>query len=42
MIGQVAPETTGVEVQLLATVDLGREIPGTEGHQLRTRMVAAG
>jgi quercetin dioxygenase-like cupin family protein len=35
-----APETTGVSTQLLATVDLGPEIPGMEGHQLRMRMVA--
>lgn len=35
----VVPETTGVDVQLLATVDLGPEIPGLEGRQLRMRMV---
>jgi quercetin dioxygenase-like cupin family protein len=36
---QVAPETTGVTVKLLATVDLGPEIEGMVGRQLRTRMV---
>ena len=36
---QVAPETRGVAVELLATVDLGPEIPGMEGRQLRMRMV---
>ena len=36
---QAAPETEGVAVQLLATVDLGSEIEGMEGHQLRMRMV---
>jgi hypothetical protein len=35
----VAPETTGVTVELLATVDLGPEIQGMEGRQLRMRMV---
>lgn len=35
----VAPETKGVDVQLLATVDLGPEIPGMEGRRLRMRMV---
>jgi hypothetical protein len=34
---QVAPEAKGVAVKLLATVDLGPEIPGMEGHQLRKR-----
>jgi hypothetical protein len=33
------PETSGVEVQLLATVDLGQEIEGMEGRQLRMRLV---
>jgi quercetin dioxygenase-like cupin family protein len=33
------PETRGVAVELLATVDLGPEIPGMEGRQLRMRMV---
>lgn len=35
---QVAPETSGVAVELLATVDLGREIVGMEGRQLRMRL----
>ena len=35
----VGPETRGVQVELLATVDLGAEIPGLEGRQLRMRMV---
>lgn len=38
-IEQVAPETKGVAVELLATVDLGPEIEGMEGRQLRMRMV---
>ena len=36
---QVAPPTRGVEVQLLATVDLAGEIEGMEGRALRMRMV---
>ncbi len=36
---QVAPETKGVTVRLLATVDLGPEIEGMAGRQLRMRMV---
>lgn len=36
---QVATETSGVEVQLLATVDLAGEIEGMDGRQLRMRMV---
>jgi len=36
---QVAPEAKGVAVELLATVDLGLEIQGMEGRQLRMRMV---
>ena len=36
---QAAPETNGVAVELLATVDLGPEIEGMDGHQLRMRMV---
>jgi quercetin dioxygenase-like cupin family protein len=36
---QVAQETRGVTVELLATVDLGPEIEGMEGRQLRMRMV---
>jgi quercetin dioxygenase-like cupin family protein len=35
----VAPETRGVTVKLLATVDLGPEIEGMERRQLRMRMV---
>ena len=34
-----APETTGVAVEVLATVDLGPEIEGMAGRQLRMRMV---
>ena len=36
---QVAPETSGVAVELLAAVDLGPEIEGMAGRQLRMRMV---
>lgn len=36
---QVAPETRGVAVKVLATVDLDGEIEGMEGRQLRMRMV---
>jgi len=36
---QVAPETKGVTVKLLAMVDLGPEIEGMAGRQLRMRMV---
>jgi quercetin dioxygenase-like cupin family protein len=36
---QRAPETTGVSVELLGTVDLGPEIAGMVGRQLRMRMV---
>jgi quercetin dioxygenase-like cupin family protein len=36
---QVAPKTNGVAVEVLATVDLGPEIEGLEGRQLRMRMV---
>jgi quercetin dioxygenase-like cupin family protein len=36
---QVAPETRGVTVQTLATVDLAGEIEGMAGHRLRMRMV---
>lgn len=35
----VAPETTGVSVELLAAVDLGPEIEGMAGRQLRMRKV---
>jgi quercetin dioxygenase-like cupin family protein len=34
-----APETKGVAVKLLGTVDLGPEIEGMAGRQLRMRMV---
>jgi len=36
---QVAPETRGVTVELLGKVDLGPEIEGMEGRELRMRMV---
>ena len=36
---QIAPETKGVTVTLLSTVDLGPEIEGMAGRQLRMRMV---
>jgi quercetin dioxygenase-like cupin family protein len=36
---QAAPETKGVTAELLATVDLGPEIEGMAGRQLRMRMV---
>ena len=36
---QMAPETKGVTVKSLATVDLGPEIEGMIGRQLRMRMV---
>jgi quercetin dioxygenase-like cupin family protein len=36
---QVAPETKGVTVTLLTTVDLGPEIEGMAGRQLRMRLV---
>lgn len=36
---QVAPETKGVTVQSLATVDIVPEIEGMAGRQLRMRMV---
>ena len=36
---EVAPETRGVTVQELATVDLAGEIEGLAGHELRMRMV---
>jgi quercetin dioxygenase-like cupin family protein len=35
---QAAPETNGVAVEFLATVDLGPEIEGMAGRQLRMRM----
>jgi quercetin dioxygenase-like cupin family protein len=37
--GQATPETKGVAVALLATADLGPEIEGMAGRQLRMRMV---
>ncbi|KRE89903.1 MULTISPECIES: cupin domain-containing protein [unclassified Arthrobacter] len=36
---EAAPETKGVSVEVLATVDLDGEIEGMEGRQLRMRMV---
>ena len=36
---QRTPETKGVSVEMLATVDLGPEIQGLEGRELRMRMV---
>jgi len=36
---QAAPESKGVTVELLATVDLGPEIEGMAGRQLRMRKV---
>ena len=36
---QTAPETKGVTVKLLAALDLGLEIEGMAGRQLRMRMV---
>jgi quercetin dioxygenase-like cupin family protein len=39
MSNEQAPETKGVTVKLLATVDLGPEIEGMAGRQLRMRMV---
>jgi quercetin dioxygenase-like cupin family protein len=36
---QITPETKGVTVQLLAALDLGLEIEGMAGRQLRMRMV---
>ena len=36
---QVAPDAKGVTVKLLATLDLGTEIEGMAGRQLRMRMV---
>ncbi len=36
---QAAPETKGVMVKLLSVLDLGPEIEGMAGHQLRMRMV---
>ncbi len=36
--GRMAPETRGVTVEVLATIDLGHEIEGMAGRQLRMRM----
>jgi len=36
---RASPQTQGVTVQLLSTVDLGPEIKGMEGRQLRMRLV---
>lgn len=35
---EVVPETQGVSSELLATIDLGPEIEGMEGRQLRMRI----
>ena len=35
---EAVPETRGVTAELLATVDLGAEIEGMVGHQLRMRL----
>jgi hypothetical protein len=35
---QMAPEMKGVSVKLLATIDLGPEIEGMTGRQLRMHM----
>ncbi len=37
MPDEVVPETQGITVELLATVDLGPEIEGMAGRRLRTR-----
>ena len=37
---EVAPESKGVTVKLLGTVDLGPELEGMDGRQLRMRLVA--
>jgi len=39
MSNEQAPKTRGVTVQLLSAMDLGPEIEGMEGRQLRMRMV---
>jgi quercetin dioxygenase-like cupin family protein len=39
MSDEQVPGTRGVSVDLLATVDLGPELQGSEGRQLRMRMV---
>lgn len=37
--GNAKPETTGVKVEQLAAIDLGPEVEGMEGRQLRMRLV---
>jgi quercetin dioxygenase-like cupin family protein len=37
MQGDQVPETRGVEAELLASIDLGPEIEGMDGYQLRMR-----
>ena len=37
MSGEPVPETRGVEAELMATIDLGPEIEGMDGFQLRMR-----
>lgn len=39
---QPAPQTRGVTVQLLAVLDLGADVEGLAGWQLRMRMVTIG
>lgn len=39
MGSEQAPETTGVTTEVLATVDLGPEIEGMAGRELRMRLV---
>ncbi len=39
MDNRAAPETKGVAVEVLATVDLASEIEGMDGRQLRMRLV---
>jgi quercetin dioxygenase-like cupin family protein len=36
---QAGPQTKGVTVKLLSTMDLGPELPGMEGRELRMRLV---
>lgn len=38
-VDDVAPDTSGVTVELLSTLDLGPELEGMAGFQLRMRMV---
>jgi quercetin dioxygenase-like cupin family protein len=37
---RVGPQTSGVAVELLASVDLGAEIAGLDGHELRMRRIS--